>query len=92
MVGQADYAGAQANMACTFCGGGYKYFRRGNRLPPSAVVLTNVGFVETQGIQPLEQLQVSVKSKGGVFARAMERCQENPEFHSFGNLHAVLLD
>jgi hypothetical protein len=46
VIGQADDASAQANMAGATCGGGNKHFRRGDRLPAAAVVLADPRFIE----------------------------------------------
>jgi len=56
VIGQADDASAQANMAGATCGGGNKHFRRGDSLPAAAVVLADPRFIESQVVQPLDQL------------------------------------
>ena len=54
VVGQADHAGAEADVAGALGGGGHKHFRRGDGFPPGAVMLADVGFIVAQRVEPLD--------------------------------------
>ena len=74
-------------MAGAVCGDSYEDFRRGNRLPSCAVVLSDPSFVIPKVVEPLYQLEVAVYRQSGIFAYTMERPEEDSEFHSFGKCH-----
>jgi hypothetical protein len=42
------------------------------------MMLANPGFVETEAIEPLHQLQVPVHAGGGILIHWMKRGQEGP--------------
>jgi hypothetical protein len=81
VIGQADCASAQANMAGATCGGGNKHFRRGDSLPAPAVVLADPRFIESQVVQPLDQLSISFQGQGRVLAHSVKGSHECPEGH-----------
>ena len=89
VVGQADHARAQAQVASALGGGGHKHFGGGDGFPAGAVVLANPGFIVAQMVQPLEQLQIPFQGEGGVFADPVERGHKYAEFHTGGGGHIV---
>ena len=84
VVGEADDAGAQANVAGAFGGGGYENFRRSYGFPACRVVLADVSFVKPQHVQPLEQFQVAFQRKGWILAHPMEGRHEDTKLHALG--------
>ena len=84
VVGQADYASAEANVAGAARGGSDKYFRRGDGFPAPTVVLTDPGFIESKIVQPLDQLQVSFQGQGRVLTYAVKGSHKSPKGHVVG--------
>ena len=82
VVGQADDAGAEADVAGALRGGGDEDLGRGDQLPAGAVVLADPRFVVTELVEPLEQLEVAVQRQRGVFPDAVEGRHEDSEVHS----------
>jgi hypothetical protein len=78
MVWQRNHAGAEADRFGAFRGDGDKQFGGTDQLPPRGVMLANPGFVETEAIEPLHQLQVPVHAGGGILIHWMKRGQEGP--------------
>ena len=87
MVGEADNAGAQPDMAGALCGGGNEQLRGRDGFPAGAVMLANPGFVITQIVQPLHQFQIPVNGQSWVFADSVKRPQEYAEFHALRQVH-----
>ena len=81
VVGQTDYAGTQADVAGPASCGGDEYLGRCNSLPAPAVVLADPGFVESQIIQPFDQLKVTLQGQGGVLTYPVKRGHKGPERH-----------
>ena len=92
VVGQADDAGPQLDVARAFGGGGNEQFGRRDSLPAGAVVLADPGLVVTQVVQPLDQLHVPVHGQGRIFADSVEGPKEYAEFHAFGQVHCSHLN
>ena len=88
VVGEADDAGAQLDVAGALGGGGDEEFGRGDSFPAGAVVLADPGFVVAQVIQPLEGFEVALEAEGGVFAEPVEGGQEDSELHAWGQWHS----
>ena len=84
MIGQADDAGAEAEIAGALGGGGDKDFRGGDGFPPGAVVFADIGCVKAQGIQPLQQFQVPLQGQGRVFPGPVKGGHKDPELHPGG--------
>jgi hypothetical protein len=79
VIGQADNASAQANLAGATCGGGNKHFRRGDSLPAPAVVFADPRFIESQVVQPLDQLSISLQGQGRVLAHSVNGAMNVPK-------------
>ena len=92
MVGEADHAGAEAEVAGALGGGGHENFRRGDSFPAGAVVFADPGFVKAQVVQPLQQFQIAFQGQGRVFAYSVERGHKNAEFHTLRGSHRSLLN
>src|SRR5947209_1557732 len=89
VVGQADDARAQLDMSGTLCGSGDKHFRRSDGFPASAVVLADPGLIKAEIIEPLQQLQVTLKGQRGVFTKRVEGGHENAKLQSRRKCHGV---
>src|SRR5207248_1049432 len=82
VVGQAGYAGPQLDAARALGSGGHKNFRGADRLPAGTVVLADIGFIEAQHVEPLDDLQVTLQGQGRVFPWPVEGRHEHAELHS----------
>jgi len=51
------------------------------------MVLTDPYFIESQGVQPLYELQVALESQSGIFVDAMKRGHEDAKLQSFRKSH-----
>ena len=87
VVGEADDAGAELDVAGAFGGGGDEEFGRGDGLPAGAVVFADPGFVVAQMVEPLEGFKVALEAEGGVFAEPVEGGQKDSELHAWGQWH-----
>ena len=84
VVGEADDAGAELDVAGALGGGGDEEFGRGDGFPAGAVVFADPGFVVAQVVEPLEGLEVALEAEGGVFAQPVEGGQEDSKLHAWG--------
>ena len=91
VVGQADDAGAEADVAGALGGGGDEDLGGGDQFPAGAVVLADPGFVVAELVEPFEQLEVAVHRERGVFPDAVEGRHEDSEVHSSVAGHLGLL-
>ena len=90
MVRQAHDAGAQFDVTGPLGRGGDEDLRRGDDFPSRRMVLADPGFIETQGVHPVDQLQVAVQGQCWVLSDPMKRPHEGTEFHPFRHIHLVL--
>src|SRR5262245_45159894 len=91
VVGQADDAGAQLDAARALGRSGHKHFRGADGLPAGAVVFANIGLIEAQHIEPLDNLQVTFQGQGRVFTWPVEGSHKYAELHSRWYGHSTLL-
>ncbi len=89
VVRQADDARAELDGARALGRRGQVHLRRRDDLPAGAVVLADPGFVETELVEPLDQLQVALEGIGRVSADLMEWGHENPKLHPRRQSHAA---
>src|SRR5262245_13664479 len=82
VVGQARDASAQLDAARALGSSGHKHFRGTNSLPASTVVFADIGLIETQHVEPLDDLQVTFQGQGRVFTRPVEGSHEDAKLHS----------
>ena len=61
VIGKTDHAGAELDAAGALGRGGHEHFGRGDGLPSRAVVLADIGFIESQGVEPLNQFQIALQ-------------------------------
>src|SRR5262249_26254357 len=87
VIGQADHTGAQLNVTGTVCGDADENFRAGDGFPAGAMVLTDPRFIESEGVQPLYELEISLESQGGILVDAMKGGHEDAKLHSFRKSH-----
>ncbi len=80
MVGQADDAGAEFDVAGALGGGGDEDFGGGDGFPAGAVVLADPGFVVAELVEQLDQLEVALEGEGGVLAEPVEGARKMPNF------------
>src|SRR5713226_8934766 len=88
VIRQADYARPKLDGAGALGRGGQVHLGRRDDLPAGAVVLADPGFVETELVEPLDQLHVALQGIGRVSADLMERGHENPKLHPRRQSHA----
>src|SRR5690349_4186532 len=81
MVRDADHARAEHDTARTSGGGSDENVRRRNDFPSRGMVFADEDLVVAGAVEPFDEFEVALETKGGVFAGAMERRHENAEFH-----------
>ena len=59
VVGQADRAGAEPDVAGALGGDGQEDFRRGDRLPPARVMFADPRLVVAEPVRPRDELQIA---------------------------------
>ena len=89
VVGQADDAGAEADLPGAFGRGGDEDFGRGDQLPAGGVVLADPGLVEAEPVEVLDQFEVAVQRQRGVVPDAVEGRHEDSEVHSSRSGHVA---
>src|SRR6266511_913868 len=55
------------------------------------MVFADIGFIEAQHVEPLQDLQVAFQGQGRVFTWPMEGRHEYAELHSGGHCHRTIL-
>ncbi len=83
VIRQADYPGAQLDVARAVGRDAHENFRRRDGLPTRAMMLPHPGFVKAQGIHPLDQFQIPLQGQGRILVDAMKRRHEDAEFQFF---------
>ena len=91
VVGEARDPGAQLNTPRALGSSGHKHFRGADGLPASAVVFADIGLIEAQHVQPLDDLQVAFQGQSRVFTRTVEGSHKYTELHSRWYCHSTIL-
>src|SRR5260221_5160758 len=79
VVRQADHARPKLDGAGALGRGGQVHLGRRDDLPAGAVVLADPRLVESELVEPLDQLHVALEGVRRVAADLMERSHENPK-------------
>ena len=83
VVRQADDAGAELDVLRPLRRRRHEQLRRGDSLPPGAVVFAYPRLVEVEIVEPLDQLEIPLVGDRRIFVLPVKRRHENAELHAF---------
>src|SRR5215510_6282089 len=87
VIGQADHTRTQLDVPGAVRGNADENFRAGDGFPAGTVVLTDPHLIESQGIQPLHEFQITFEGQGGILVDAMKGGHEDTKLQSFRKSH-----
>lgn len=82
VIGKRVHAAAEPDVLGALRGRRDEDLGRGDDLVTTGVVLADPGFVESQAIEMLDQLQIALEREGGVLAGRVEGRHEEAETHA----------